>query len=186
MSLKGRNRTLEEVFTLPNAVTFFRLILTFLLPFLARKAGTLLVGLLASIIFATDFLDGYLARKYSLTTKLGKVLDPLADRLAVLSVSLSLVFLQKMPLIIFELLVIREAVAVLGYLILKNFFKIDVGVIPEGKVIAAAVYIILIILSLFKPFYLFFWAAIILYYCSLLFYLKSIVDSFNLKGGETR
>ena len=69
------------VWTVPNILTVFRIVLT--LPFLylvnqGRFGYALLVFFAASV---TDFIDGYIARKFKQQSKLGRFLDPLADKL---------------------------------------------------------------------------------------------------------
>lgn len=69
------------VWTVPNILTAFRIVLT--LPFLyfvnqGRFGAALLVFFVAS---ATDFVDGYIARRFKQQSKLGRFLDPLADKL---------------------------------------------------------------------------------------------------------
>lgn len=73
---------------LPNAITVFRLILTALFV-AAVSIGGMLWHHIALATFSlaaiTDYLDGYLARKLNLVTSLGKLLDPLADKILVCS-----------------------------------------------------------------------------------------------------
>lgn len=73
---------------LPNSITFARLVLTAIFVVCASLGGTtaLVIALLTFVIATiSDWLDGYLARKMNLVTSLGKLLDPLADKILVAS-----------------------------------------------------------------------------------------------------
>ncbi|MEN8785376.1 MAG: CDP-diacylglycerol--glycerol-3-phosphate 3-phosphatidyltransferase [Akkermansiaceae bacterium] len=73
---------------LPNSITFARLVLTAIFVVSASWGGTTaLVIALVTFVIATisDWLDGYLARRMNLVTSLGKLLDPLADKILVAS-----------------------------------------------------------------------------------------------------
>lgn len=73
---------------LPNSITFARLVLTAIFVIAASWGGVLgyLVALVTFVMAAiSDWLDGYLARKLNLVTSLGKLMDPLADKILVAS-----------------------------------------------------------------------------------------------------
>lgn len=67
-----------------------------------------LAGMLFVSASLTDFLDGYLARKYNLVTNFGKFADPLADKLLVLSAFIVLIETHRVPAWIIAVIVMRE------------------------------------------------------------------------------
>ena len=124
---------------LPNKLTLFRIILVpimVIIPFLGIEKdflGIPLTYLIIDIIFiiasVTDKLDGYLARKNNQVTTFGKFLDPLADKILVLTAMIMLVEMQKLPAWIPIIVLAREFV-VSGY----RLIAVEKG----GKVIAAS------------------------------------------------
>ena len=124
---------------LPNKLTLFRIILVpimVIIPFFGIEndfLGIPLTCLIIDIIFiiasATDKLDGYLARKNNQVTTFGKFLDPLADKILVLTAMIMLVEMQKLPAWIPVIVLAREFI-VSGYRL--------VSVEKGGKVIAAS------------------------------------------------
>ncbi len=70
---------------------------------------TLLIsGILFLICIISDWLDGYIARKYNLVTNLGKLLDAIADKILVNSVIIGFLFLEILPVWIAFILIIRD------------------------------------------------------------------------------
>ena len=96
---------------LPNLLTLLRILLApaFLLAYFdttdARPLLPMLIFLLAGL---TDCLDGYIARRFNLITMLGKVLDPIADKLMTAVVLFSLVYSGVIPWLVLAVIVAKE------------------------------------------------------------------------------
>jgi CDP-diacylglycerol--glycerol-3-phosphate 3-phosphatidyltransferase len=78
----------QNAFSGPNQLTLFRIAavpIIIILMLFPNRICTLIAGLLFSAAAITDYLDGFLARKRGLVTTLGKVMDPVADKLLVSS-----------------------------------------------------------------------------------------------------
>ena len=73
--------TLKEAFNIPNMLGYFRLLLIPVFAMLYLKEQYLQAGLVAVLSGLSDVLDGWVARKFNQITELGKVLDPMADKL---------------------------------------------------------------------------------------------------------
>jgi CDP-diacylglycerol--glycerol-3-phosphate 3-phosphatidyltransferase len=93
-----RSLELSVVWTLPNLLSFFRIgiipVLVYLLSFTDRASAVLAAALFV-IASITDYFDGYFARRNRSVSDLGKILDPLADKLMVLSVLIMLAAMDR-------------------------------------------------------------------------------------------
>lgn len=98
----------NRIFTVPNALSFARLVGVpcFVWLILAHRDGAALV-LLMSAGF-TDYLDGKIARKFNLQSRLGALLDPAADRLYIVATIVCLAIRDILPLWVVGVLVGRE------------------------------------------------------------------------------
>jgi cardiolipin synthase len=110
----GSNTRMENsdaILTIPNVITVVRFLGTplFVWLVLARHEYGWGVFVLA-VMGCTDWIDGFVARKLNQTSQLGRILDPLADRVALVAVSITLVAAKIMPLWMLLLLVIPDVV----------------------------------------------------------------------------
>jgi len=104
----------------------------------------------------TDVLDGYIARKYNLVTKIGIVLDPFADKLMLLTVLVSMTIKGMLPLWIIVVVALKESVLLIGALILHKNHEIVVPANFYGKAATASFYIAIISVAFGTNLYLFF------------------------------
>jgi CDP-diacylglycerol--glycerol-3-phosphate 3-phosphatidyltransferase len=72
------------------------------------------------IIWISDLLDGYIARKRDEVSELGKIIDPLADKFCVISISITLLVQDVIPLWFVLIIVLRDVIIFSGGLFLKR------------------------------------------------------------------
>ncbi|MEM9743208.1 MAG: CDP-alcohol phosphatidyltransferase family protein [Pseudomonadota bacterium] len=99
---------------LPNGISLLRIALVFpTIGSLLRDEypAALLLVVVASI---SDALDGFLARRFQWTSRLGSFLDPIADKLLVAGLYLTLTFLEALPLWLLAVVLLRDVVIVAG------------------------------------------------------------------------
>jgi len=110
----------SAIVTVPNGVTLLRLLLMPVCALLLA-GGHYLSGLvLTALVGATDWVDGWLARRTGRVSRLGQLLDPLADRLLIASVALALLVRGVLPWPAALLLVGRDLVLLAGWPLLRR------------------------------------------------------------------
>jgi CDP-diacylglycerol--glycerol-3-phosphate 3-phosphatidyltransferase len=112
-SFRGTNRSSlgRQAVNLPNLITYGRILaIPLVLAFMAfdSRRNAFIAAMVFAVASATDALDGYLARKFNLTSVLGKFLDPLADKLIVMGSLLMLLQLGRVPVWIALVILVRE------------------------------------------------------------------------------
>jgi cardiolipin synthase len=125
----------DRLLTIPNAISFLRIALVPVFVFLIVNRDTTAVGFTVfAIVLATDWLDGVVARGLGQVSEVGKVLDPIADRIAIAAGLVALVARDAFPFWAAVPILLRDAlVLVAGILLLARSGKrIDVRYI--GKV----------------------------------------------------
>jgi CDP-diacylglycerol---glycerol-3-phosphate 3-phosphatidyltransferase len=103
----------REIFNLPNTITLLRISVVPFLFILLSSPGefwSLILALLFIAASITDFLDGYVARRYQLITTMGKFLDPLADKLIVNTAMILMMTIGRIPAWIVALTIIRDLI----------------------------------------------------------------------------
>jgi cardiolipin synthase len=104
----------DAILTVPNLLTFFRLALIPVFLYAAIGASNMgLAVVIAALGFATDLVDGKIARRFGQVSKLGIALDPLSDRLGLASGAAVLIVKHLSPLWVVIVVVARDAALVL-------------------------------------------------------------------------
>ncbi|MEA2011301.1 MAG: CDP-alcohol phosphatidyltransferase family protein [Actinomycetota bacterium] len=105
---------MKEAINAPNAVSVLRLLLIPLFVWLVLTEQTAWAGALLGFIGATDWIDGYIARRFDQVTEIGKMLDPIADRLAVAVAVILGLTSGVLPWAFGWAIIIREVVIAIG------------------------------------------------------------------------
>jgi CDP-diacylglycerol--glycerol-3-phosphate 3-phosphatidyltransferase len=93
---------------LPNALTVLRVLMIPVFIVALMRGHALIAAVLFAVASLTDALDGYLARKYDLISNFGKLMDPLADKLLVVSAFACFVELTLVPAWVLIVILARE------------------------------------------------------------------------------
>ena len=144
----------KDVFTIPNILGYFRILLIPCFVYKYMTATSLsdyyAAAILVGVSSITDMFDGLIARKYNMITELGKLLDPLADKLTQCALLICLLRYKFMYYLL-ALFVVKESfMAIMGLVMLKHNGKKLNGAKWFGKVSTALVYVVMFILFL-KP-----------------------------------
>lgn len=126
---------MEKVLSHPNTLTLFRVMavpIIVILMLFPNRVCTFVAAILFSAAAITDYLDGYIARTRGLVSNLGKVMDPVADKLLVSSAFIMLTSLGWVPAWVVCIIIGREiAVTGLRNIIAEN--REDVSASNLGK-----------------------------------------------------
>ena len=143
----------KEIFTIPNLLSFFRLILipVYMVIYLRAQdvrdyftAGTIL-----AISCLTDMVDGKIARKFNMITTFGKFLDPLADKLTQFSLLLCLAVRYPVLWAVFALFVLKELFQLFAGILTARHGYILKGALISGKVCTTVLFVSLVSMVLF-------------------------------------
>lgn len=143
----------KEIYTKSNFISLFRLLLAIPLWFLLDNFDspniryiTFAVCMVASF---SDILDGYLARKYNEITEFGKIIDPLADKVAIGVIVIKLYLIGEIPAYYFYMIILRDIIIFLGGIfVAKRIGRVlPSNVLGKITVINIGIIILLIILQ---------------------------------------
>ncbi|HQA03570.1 MAG TPA: CDP-diacylglycerol--glycerol-3-phosphate 3-phosphatidyltransferase [Thermodesulfovibrio thiophilus] len=136
-----------KTLNLPTSLTILRIII---IPVFIMEAPTnpQFGAFLFFIASVTDFLDGYLARKFKQITNLGIILDPIADKLLVISALIILVDIARVPAWIAIVIILREfIITVLRFYALSRGVVIPAEKAGKAKTVLQMISILLLLIA---------------------------------------
>lgn len=104
----------DKVLTLPNLITGVRLILTPVIVYQILTHHLLIAFVLLFIAGLTDWVDGYFARLCNASSELGRLLDPVADKILLISVFAALFLINRLPWWLAFTMIARDVFIVFG------------------------------------------------------------------------
>lgn len=159
-SLKNQLGNLKEgALTIPNLLSVIRIILIPVFLVLFLKGHYLAAVIVLGISGLTDTFDGKIARKFNQISNLGKLLDPIADKLTQITLAIAYFFffhasddaLLRNASWLFWIFVLKEVLMLIGGLILLSHDITPRAAIIYGKVATVAYYVVMILLLLVAP-----------------------------------
>ncbi len=136
--------TPKQIFTIPNILSFVRILLIPIIIYLyCAKSNYLWALIILAISGLTDVIDGFIARKFNMITDFGKFIDPLADKSTQIAVLICLVSRFKLMLLPLVILLVKEVFAlILRYVAFKKTGEIK-SAEWHGKVSTILLYVLM-------------------------------------------
>jgi cardiolipin synthase len=104
----------ENIYTIPNMLTLTRLVSAPVIGFLILKHKIWLSFILFAYSSITDFIDGYIARRFNMKSVVGSIIDPMADKALMVICTACLATIGQMPLYLATIILGRDALLALS------------------------------------------------------------------------
>ena len=142
----------KELFSIPNLMSYFRILLIPVFCYLYITAESdrdyLIAALIVLVSSLTDLFDGKIARRFNMVTQWGKILDPVADKLSHAALAICLATRYPLMWALIALMAVKEGfMGIMGLIFLKKGQMLD-GAMWFGKVCTAVLFVGLMALFL--------------------------------------
>ena len=142
----------KDILTVPNVLSLFRLILIPVYVVIYLKATEpvhyYIAGAILAVSCLTDMIDGQIARRFNMISTVGKVLDPLADKLTQFTLIICLAIKHPVLWIIVGLFFVKECFQLIAGVVMFRKGKILKGALWSGKICTTVLFLSLIIMVL--------------------------------------
>lgn len=136
-------------------MTLARILMTPVIVFFILEKNIMLALGIMIIASITDMLDGLIARYYNMRTTVGSYLDPLADKLMLIAVFVSLFIVDHVPLYLFLAVIFRDVMIVIGavtYELMTHSLKMEPTYISKATTLAQIIYVVVTLVSMITSF----------------------------------
>lgn len=143
----------KDVFTIPNMLSLFRLLLVPVYISIYLKATEdyhyYIAGGILAVSCLTDMIDGKIARKFNMYSVLGQFLDPLADKVTQFALILSLAIRYPILWVLIGLFVVKELYQFIAMVVFARKGKMLRCALMSGKISTTVLFVTLIVLMVF-------------------------------------
>ena len=141
---------INEIISIPNVLSVIRIALIPFIVVFKVKSKELASSLFIILSALTDVVDGYIARRFNMTTSLGKALDPIADKLTLLSIIVCLCLDYPIMFLLLSIFIIKEIVMGVQGLVIIRKTGTTYSAKWYGKISTVLLYLTLFIHVLFS------------------------------------
>jgi len=142
---------MEKVINIPNLLTLGRILLTPFIVYFILEQQPLMALVLMAVAGVTDMLDGAIAKHFDMQTTVGSYLDPMADKLLLVSTIVCLFYVDEVPLFVFLAVVFRDAIIVAGalaYEVVTRRLKMEPTFLSKTTTTVQIIYVLLALLHM--------------------------------------
>jgi len=142
---------MQHLLNIPNILTLARIIMTPIIVYMVLSNQPWLALALMVIAGITDMLDGAIARYFNMRTTVGAYLDPLADKIMLISLFVTLFIVGQVPLFVFLAIIFRDLIIILGaitYEIVTRQLTMQPSLISKATTFIQIIYVALLLLNM--------------------------------------
>jgi len=145
---------MRNILNVPNMLTLARIIITPVIVYAILSGEALMALVLMITAGITDMLDGAIARYFNQRTTVGAYLDPLADKLMLISMFVTLFIIGEVPLFLFLAVIFRDVIIVVGamaYEMVTHSLKMEPSMVSKATTFMQIVYVVTLLLHMASP-----------------------------------
>ena len=175
------NFNYKELFLIPNLLSLFRTLLVIPVIYFIFDdidGNKIVIIVLIVTMYVTDILDGFVARRFNQISETGKIVDPIADKLAVVSIFIVLFIKGLIPVWFFVLVILRDILILYFGAKLKNKTGLTLMSNMPGKIavfgIGLVILLTIIKYELLNPYvsFLYYIVTLLIVYSSSLYFFR--------------